>query len=72
MRLISKLPKDIKEKALANQKACKNDEQHSKTTDLIESAFDWFKAKEGFDFWADVFNAHTERHFELIRDTYNL
>lgn len=72
MRIISKLPKDFKAKALANQKKCNNDQTTSKTTDLLESAFDWFKADEGFDFWADVFNAHTERQFELIRDNYNL
>jgi hypothetical protein len=49
---ISELPKAERELALLRQKEC-DCSYHSKATDNLWHAFDWFETKEGKEFWSE-------------------
>jgi hypothetical protein len=47
---ISELPEEVKVLALLRQKEC-NHSDFWKTTDDLNSSFDWEETKEGFSYW---------------------
>lgn len=60
---ISKLPKEIREKALKNQKN-EIDKDYDKESDILEDAFDWMNTPEGADYWIDIENGMIISNFE--------
>ena len=56
-KLISKLPKRIRDRALECQ-AKDNTRIGDKTTDILEKAFDWRKTKEGYSIWYECYHGN--------------
>ena len=60
---ISELPQEIKALAFLRQKECLS-LNYDKSTDDLDSAFDWTKTKEKYDYW----NEWDDRKFKTDKE----